>query len=119
MNSQEGLTREGMEVRKHTDAAPNFHQACVLQFNDRSCLPFSTAYPGIHSGFVDEKLLEKGTYNLTVDKSKSLLAEAKPLLYTMVENYELSGNGAMSRYDEDADWGEFDIVKCNGVEVFD
>lgn len=110
------LSREGLETRNHTDNQPTFYDAMVEVFNDENWRIYSSAYPELHSDFRDQRLLEKGEYTLTVDKCKGLLGEAKPLLHDMVERYELSGQGAMSRYDENADWGQFDITKCNGID---
>ena len=47
-------------------------------------------------------------------KAKDLIADAKSFLYKMIDNYEKSEEGDMSRKDTEADWGKFDIALCHG-----
>ena len=61
-------------------------------------------------------MLELNEFKLTPQKAKTIIADAKPLLYKMIDNYEKSSEGAMSRKDEEADWGAFDISMCNGED---
>ena len=116
MASGNSMNRDEMEVRNHIDADPNFQVRMCNLFNNEDFKPFSTAYPNLHSDFVQQMLLEKGEYTLTQDRCKYILGEAKPQLVEMINRYERSGMGAMSRYDEAAEWGEFTIEKCDGID---
>ena len=85
MSFNETLDRLQMETRNHSGGLPAFHEKMVTLFNNVNYKLHSTAYPGLHSDFHNQILLEKGEYNITVDKCKYLLGEAKPLLVEMIE----------------------------------
>ena len=49
---------------------------------------------------------------MTRDKAKDIIVSIQPKLATMVHKYELSGNGAGQRSEEDGDYGCVDLEKC-------
>ena len=91
-----------------------FHEQITQKFNDHAFIPVTTPYPQLHSDFTDSITLHSTEYVMNSPKAKDLIADAKPFLYKMIDNYEKSGEGAMSRKDTEADWGKFDIALCHG-----
>ena len=56
MASGNSMNRDEMEVRNHTDGDPNFQVRVCNLFNNENYKPFSTAFPNLHSDFVQEML---------------------------------------------------------------
>ena len=76
--------------------------------------PFTTAYPSLYSDFVAPILCKKGDYTITPVKAKEIVSNIRHILKKMIVNYEESGQECMSKYDDAADWGNFNIELCNG-----
>ena len=77
---------------------------------------WTTPYPNLHAHFLNAIILDLNYFEMTLQKAKSIIANAKPFLYKMIDNYEKSGEGAMRRKDVEADWGSFDIGLCDGED---
>ena len=112
--SQESLTRSELDSRNSTERDPTFTEKISDQFNDDSWKPFTTAYPTLHSDFVAPILCERIGYVMTPEKAKEIVNHIRPMLKKMIVNYEESGQGCMSKHDDTADWGNFDIELCDG-----
>ena len=92
------------------------YELITEKFNDKTYVPSITAYPNLHADFSTAILLELNEFELTPQKAKTIISDAKPFLYKMIDNYDKSGEGAMSTKDEEVDWGTFDISMCNGED---
>ena len=114
--SQNVMTRSELENRNSSKRDPTFYEVITEKFNDKGYIPWTTPYPHLHADFSTAIILELTHFQLTPEKAKTIISDAKPFLYKMIDNYEKSGNGAMSRKDEEADWGTFDISLCNGED---
>ena len=51
---------------------------------------------------------------MTPLKAKKIMGNIRPLITKMIINYEESGQGSMSKHDDIADWGSFDVLLCDG-----
>ena len=112
--SQNALTRKELDARNSCERDLTFFEKVSNQFNDNEFKPFTTSYPSLHPDFVDQILLEKGEYDMTPIKAKEIIGNVRPLITKMIINYEESGQGSMSKHDDAADWGSFDIELCDG-----
>jgi hypothetical protein len=112
--SQDTMTRRSLDYRNSSEREPTFYEKCSEKFNDITFIPFSTAYPNLHPDFSNVIELKKGRFEMTPEKCKEMINKSKPFLKSMIVNYELSGEGSMSRIDSEAGWGKFDITLCEG-----
>ena len=112
--SQEIMTRSELDSRNSTERDPTFNETISDKFNDDEWKPFTTAYPSLHSDFVIPILCERVEFLMTPEKAKEIIGHIRPMLKKMIVNYEESGMGCMSKHDDSADWGNFDIELCNG-----
>ena len=112
--SQESMTRSQLDSRNSTERDPTFYEMISVKCNDDSWKPFTTAYPTLHSDFVSPILCERIDFVMTPEKAKEIVSLIRPMLKKMIINYEESGMGCMSKHDDSADWGNFDIELCDG-----
>ena len=112
--SQKALTRTELDARNSCTRDLTFFEKVSNQFNDTEFKPFSTSYPSLHPDFVDQILLEKEEYVMTLLKVKEIIDNLRPLITKMIISYEESGHGCMSKHDDAADWGSFDVELCDG-----
>ena len=114
--SQNVKSRQELDARNSSSRAPTLHEAITTKFNDESWTPYTNAYPSLHGDYVQQILLEKSRVEMTVERSKGIMADLKPCLTQMIHNYEASGEGAMGRDIKAPDWGNFDIAEANGID---
>ena len=112
--SQESMNRQQLDSRNSTERDHTFYEKIMNEYNEEYVIPFTTAYPSLHSDYVLPILCEKGDYTMTPSKANDIVSNIRPILKKMIVNYEESGQGCMSKNDDAADWGNFDIELYNG-----
>ena len=110
--SQDLMTLSELENRNSVMRVVDFYDKVTEVFNDPKFEPQTEKLPNLHSDFCDSITLKLGKYVMTRDKAKDILVTIRPKLAKMVANYELSGNGAGQRSEEDEDYGRVDLEKC-------
>lgn len=108
------MTRQELDSRNSTELYPTFYKKISVEYNDHTWKPFTTAYPTLHSDFVTSVLCKQLGYITTPVKAKEIVSNIHPMLKKMIVDYEESSQGCMSKHDDSADRGNFDIELFNG-----
>ena len=100
----DGLNREQLDSQGSDKADKGWIELHCECFNDPEKVYTTKANPNLHDRFKEEIFCEKGAYELTPDKSKTIMQTNKSHLRTMIKNYNASGNGSdMAKHDCDED----------------
>ena len=108
----EFLSRSALDSRNGVMRVIDFYDKVTGVFNDESFVPDTENLPDLYEFFAESKKLPLGKYVMTRDKAKYLVVSVRPKLAKMVHKYELSGNGAGQRSEDDADYGRVDLENC-------
>lgn len=115
MLSQDPSNREMLDAGE--THMSNFLKLLVRYFNDPSKTVSTPCQASLHSSFSEAILCNKGDFELTEEKAKKIIADARRHLTTMINDWEKSGNGSNQQRLEDDDeeqdidmdlWGRFD-----------
>ena len=87
----------------------DFYDKVAEVFNDTYFVPEQEELPNLHPDFTESKKLNLSEYRMSQEKAKEIITTVRPLLATMISNYELSGNGAGQRSSENEDYGRVDL----------
>ena len=108
MKSQDTLSRQALDARNSSAAAPDYHDLIVNKFNDSSWVPKTLKNPDLHSFFSEEiECVKREFYSMSREKSKMLLLDMKHKLNDICKRYERSGNGA-GQLDSDVEDNEME-----------
>jgi hypothetical protein len=125
LKKDDSLTRSELDARKSQDHhVQTLHELAVHKFNDPNWIPFTRAIPSLHSTFKHPiQCLKREEYDLTVEKSKSILQTMKTHVSRLMAAYNKSGNGSdqLAEDGEGVDFnkiGHFDaqLAKANSQE---
>lgn len=95
MRLQDVLNREQLDARNTASAPHDFHELVVAKVNDAGWIPSTTANPDLHSAFAEAiPCPKRENYDLTRERSKTLLLEFKHKLNEICKRYDQSGNGS-------------------------
>jgi hypothetical protein len=95
MGLQDVLNREQLDARNTASPQADFHDLVVAKVNDESWVPDTMAIPDLHSTFAEPISCPKREYfNLTRERSKTLLVDFKHKLNEICKRYDQSGNGS-------------------------
>lgn len=99
-----GLTRDQVDYQGSDKAPPNWTELHCECFNDPMKVYETAVHPNLHDRYSDVIVCEKGLFELTADKSKSIMQGYKTNLRGIINKYNASGNGAdMAKHDCDED----------------
>ena len=115
LETQDAMDRNGLDGQKSMNRLVDFYEEHTAD-NPEWVPEMHQELVGVHLNFEEGMKFPLGDFQLTPEKSKEVLKNSKSLLYSLVLNYEKSGNGSMQCTDDDNDWGKFDLENCNNQD---
>jgi hypothetical protein len=108
LSSQDCLTRQQLDARNSVHASVDYFQVVSEKFNNPSWVPRLTVMGELHPELEEPRDLPLKEYRTTRAKAKDKYDEMKKLLHSVVNKWELSGNGGQQRSEDAEDYGYFD-----------
>jgi hypothetical protein len=107
--SQSTLSRYELDARNSSSKAPDFFDLAVSKFNNPEWVPHTLPFPDLHDDYVSSYPLPLRSYVLSRNKAKDILSKQRAKLIKIIDNYNLSGNGAFQKKSDAQSSENFDI----------
>ena len=111
-SSQDFLNCIGLNSYNSVLHVINFYDTLSEVFNDKNFDPEADLILDLHPVFAVTKKLVIGEYMMIRQIAKDIIMTVRPVLATMITKYELNGNGAGQRLEENEDFGRVDSSLC-------
>ena len=111
LKSTDSKDRDALDYDKSENRELDWMDMICELFNDENVIVETPPVPSLHEKFANTISCPKGRYTLTKDKCKDLIMDQKTKLRSIINRYQLSGNGSdMVSFDNDTD-NEAEIVE--------